>query len=73
MKIKLKTDTGCAHDEHEMTYYPRPHYKVKPILKKDTLLDVQERWMNFYGQYYRCRTQDGLYDIPIDKAVIVEH
>ena len=72
MFIELTKDTMCAHDEHEITKYPRPWFKAKPLLKAGTRLEVEERWSNFYGTYYRCETEDGLYDIPVDNAVIVK-
>lgn len=66
--IRLKEDTMCAHDVHEMVNYPRSWFKPKPLLKKGTLLEVEGIWANFYGNYYRCKTTDGLYDIPTYKA-----
>ena len=68
MKIKLKRDTMCAYDEHEMTKYPRPGFKTKPMLPAGTVLNVNKEWSNFYGCYYRC----GEYDIPTDAAVVIE-
>lgn len=70
--IELTKDTMCAHDEHEITKYPRPWFHAKPMLKAGTRLKVEERWTNFYGTYYRCETEDGLYDIPVDNAIIVK-
>jgi hypothetical protein len=70
--IELKEDTMCAHDEHELKYYPRPWFKAKPELKKGTRLEVKEQWENFFGSYYRCENKDGLYDIPVKKAVEVK-
>lgn len=72
MVIELTKDTMCAHDEHEITKYPRPWFHAKPMLKAGTRLKVEERWSNFYGTYYRCETEDGLYDIPVDNAIIVK-
>ena len=72
MVIELTKDTMCAHDEHEITKYPRPWFKAKPLLKAGTRLKVEERWSNFYGTYYRCETEDGLYDIPVNYAIIVK-
>lgn len=68
MKIKLKRDTRCAHDEYEMTMYPRKGFTPKPILPAGTVLQVDKKWQNFYGVYYRC----GKYDIPTDASVIIE-
>lgn len=67
MKIKLVKPTKCAHDEHEERLYPRPWFVAKPILQEGTVLDVDKKWSNFYGTYYRC----GDYDIPIDNAVLL--
>jgi len=66
--IQLTEDTVCAHDEHELTKYPRKWFKAKPTLHTGTVLEVKEVWTNFYGSYYRCETSDGVYDIPIEKA-----
>ena len=49
MEIKLKRDTMCAHDEHEMTKYPRSGFKAKPMLPAGTVLNVDKEWSNFYG------------------------
>lgn len=68
MRIKLKRDTRCAHDVHEMTLYPREGFTPKPILPAGTVLKVDKEWKNLYGIYYRC----GNYDIPADAAVIIE-
>ena len=67
-QIELTKDTMCAHDQHEITNYPRPWYKPKPMLPKGTVLTVKETWSNFYGTYHRCVTPDGEYDIPIENA-----
>lgn len=66
--IQLTEDTMCAHDLHELTHYPRPWFKAKPTLHAGTVLEVKEIFTNFYGQYYRCETSDGVYDIPIENA-----
>lgn len=67
MRIRLKKETLCAHDVHELTKYPRPWFKAKPALPAGTELEVDKEWSNFYGTYYRC----GEYDIPVDAAVII--
>lgn len=69
--IELTEDTMCAHDKHEMTNYPRPWFHAKPKLKKGTRLTVKEEWANFYGSYYRCDHENGEYDIPKDKAKVI--
>ena len=71
MTIKLTEDTMCAHDLHELTRYPRPGFRAKPALPKGTRLKVKEEWMNFYGSYYRCMHENGEYDIPVGKVLVV--
>ena len=66
--IQLTEDTMCAHDRHELTHYPRPWFKAKPTLHTGTVLEVKEIFTNFYGQYYKCETKDGVYDIPVENA-----
>lgn len=68
MRIKLKKETMCAHDVHEMTLYPRKGFQAKPVLPEGTILEVNEKWINLYGVYYRC----GEYDIPVENAEIIE-
>ena len=34
MKIRLTENAMCAHDLHELTNYPRPWFKAKPMLPK---------------------------------------
>lgn len=80
MKIRLLVNTLCAHDQYEMTKYPRPYYVPKPELPKGKVLDVSDTWSNFYGTYYRCPLPDDVdgvysapaYDIDINKAEILE-
>ncbi len=72
MTIELTEETMCAHDEHEIRNYPRPWFHAKPALKKGTRLEVKEQWANFFGSYYRCETEDGLYDIPVEKATVIK-
>lgn len=69
--IELTEGTMCAHDLHELTNYPRPWFHAKPMLPKGTRLNVKEEWSNFFGTYYRCDHENGEYDIPIDKAKVV--
>ena len=66
--IQLTEDTMCAHDRHELTHYPRPWFKAKPTLHTGAVLEVKEIFTNFYGQYYKCETKDGVYDIPVENA-----
>lgn len=76
-KIKLIVPTKCAEDEHEVTHYPRPSFKPKPELPAGTILVANEKWANFYDEYYRCDLPPEMkdkgysipwYDIPVDKA-----
>lgn len=71
MTVELTEDTRCAHDLHEMMNYPRPWFKAKPVLPKGTRLEVETEWSNFYGTYYRCRHENGEYDIPVAKAKVI--
>lgn len=50
MRIKLKRDTRCAHDVHEMTLYPREGFTPKPILPAGTVLKVDKEWKNLYKE-----------------------
>lgn len=70
--IRLKEDTMCAHDMHEMTKYLRPGYKPKPALKAGTELIAESEFTNFYGAYYRVRTADGVYDIDKRKTKFLQ-
>ena len=45
MKIRLKRDTHCAYDEHEITMYPREGFTPKPALPAGTVLKVDKKWM----------------------------
>lgn len=71
MIIELTEDTMCAHDLHELKHYPRPWFHAKPKLPKGTRLKVKEQWANFYGAYFRCEHENGEYDIPEGKALII--
>lgn len=68
--IEITKDCYCEHDIHEMTHYPRSEYKMKPQLKTGTELEVIEEWSNFYGRYYRVKTNDGIYDISYSNAKV---
>ncbi len=71
MLIQLIEESLCAHDVHELTHYPRPWYKPKPLLPKGTYLLASEVWSNFYGSYYRCEHEYGSYDIPVSSARVI--
>lgn len=67
--IKTIRPTTCAMDDHEMLYYPRTGFIPKPELQVGTILSVTEIFSNLYGTYYRCKTGNGIYYIPIRNAV----
>ena len=67
-KIILTEPTICSQDEHEMNYYKRSGFVIKPELPKGTILEVSEEYTNFYGKYYKCKTKDGMYYIPFWKS-----
>jgi len=70
MYIKIIKDCCCEHDIHEITRYPREGLTVQEF-KKDQELEVIDKWSNFYGTYYRCKTGKGHADIAIDNAFIL--
>ena len=71
--IKLTRSTVCAGDEHEMLYYPRASFVPKPELPVGTILKVSGMFSNLYGTYYKCKTRNGLYYIPIRNTVEIEN
>ena len=81
MKIKIKKQTLCAHDEYETVKYPREWLHIKPALNPGDILEVSYKWNNLYGQYYRCKLPQNIdpkkytypyYDVEVDLAEIIE-
>lgn len=68
MKIKLKMNTLCAHDVHEVARYRTLSLTIKPELKAETVLKVTDFEENDYGMFYVCNTKEGYYYIPLFKA-----
>lgn len=56
MRIKITKDCSCEHDAHEMRNYPREGLSVQQFVEGEEL-EVEKKWANFYGTYYRCPTE----------------
>jgi hypothetical protein len=69
MQVEITNDCFCEHYLHEATNYPRPGL-VEQKFQKGDVLDVIEEWQNFYGSYYRCKTEVGTADISKRNAII---
>lgn len=68
-QIVITKDCECERDKHEITKYPRPGLTVQSF-KVGEKLELVEEWSNFYGNYYRVRTEKGIADISIDNATL---
>ena len=66
-KIEITNDCFCEHYLHESINYPRPGL-IEQKFKKGEVLEVIEEWSNFYGSYYRCKTEVGHADISRSNA-----
>jgi hypothetical protein len=52
---------------HEITNYPREGLTVQEFKIGDEL-ELMSEWNNFYGSYYRCKTEKGYADINVNKS-----
>jgi len=57
---------------HEITNYPREGLKVQSFAEGEEL-EVINEWNNFYGRYYRVKTEGpvGFADIKVQNAEVL--
>lgn len=68
-QIVITQDCECEHDKHEITKYPRPGLTVQSF-KVGEKFELINEWSNFYGDYYRVRTEKGHADISVENAAL---
>jgi hypothetical protein len=73
MKIKIVKDCACERDLHESLNYFRKGLKTQWFVEGEEL-EVIEEWNNFYGRYYRCKTEGpaGFADIKVQNAEVLD-
>lgn len=73
MKIEITKDCICEHYLHEIMNYPRPGLEnIKKNFKVGEQYEVDVKWDNYYGEYYRVKG-DGLYhDVSVNNCKLVK-
>ena len=73
MKIEITKDCICEHYLHEVMNYPRPGLdNLKKQFKIGEQYDVDTKWSNFYGEYYRVKGNGLFHDVLVSNCKIVK-
>ena len=73
MKIEITENCTCEHYLHEIMNYPRPGLdKLKKEFKIGEQYDVDTKWSNFYGEYYRVQGDGYYHDVSIKNCKIIK-
>lgn len=67
MEIEITADCECEYGKHETKNYPREGI-VTQAFKAGTRFELIDSWANFYGSYYRVKTDKGYADISTENA-----
>jgi hypothetical protein len=67
MNIEIINDCECEHDLHEIKKYPRKGLTVQSF-KIGEKLEFKKEWSNFFGSFYRVKTEKGYADISKKNA-----
>ena len=70
-KIITTRECFCEHYLHEKTNYPREGL-VEKRFEAGVVLTCREVWANFFGEYYRCKHEDGHADISVKNAKVIQ-
>lgn len=73
MKIEITKDCTCEHYLNEIMNYPRPGLdKLKKNFKVKEQYVVDTKWSNFYGEYYRVKTNGLYHDVSVNNCKLVK-
>ena len=73
MKIEITKDCTCEHYLNEIMNYPRPGLdKLKKNFKVGEQYLVDTKWSNFYGEYYRVKTNVLYLDVSVNNCKLLK-
>ena len=73
MKIEITKDCICEHYLHEIMNYPRPGLEnIKKKFKVGEQYEVDVKWDNYYGEYYRVKGDGVYHDVSVNNCKIVK-
>jgi hypothetical protein len=73
MKIEITKDCICEHYLHEIMNYPRPGLEnIKKNFKVGEQYEVDVKWDNYYGEYYRVKGDGVYHDVSVNNCKIVK-
>lgn len=73
MKIEITKDCICEHYLHEIMNYPRPGLEnIKKNFKVGEQYEVDVKWDNYYGEYYRVKGYGVYHDVSVNNCKIVK-
>ena len=73
MKIEITKDCICEHYLHEIMNYPRPGLEnIKKNFKVGEQYEVDVKWDNYYGEYYRVMGDGVYHDVSVNNCKIVK-
>lgn len=71
--VEIQNDCECEKAKHEIDNYPREGLKRYKFKKNELYLFITV-YNNFYGNYYRIKTESGyIADILMSNGKIVEN
>ena len=71
MKIEITKDCICEHYLHEIMNYPRPGLEnIKKNFKVGEQYEVDVKWDNYYGEYYRVKGDGVYHDVSVNNCKI---
>jgi len=73
MKIEITKDCICEHYLHEIMNYPRPGLEnIKKEFKVGEQYEVDVKWDNFYGEYYRVKGDGFYHDVSVNNCKLLK-
>jgi hypothetical protein len=73
MKIEITKDCICEHYLHEIMNYPRPRLEnIKKEFKVGEQYEVDVKWDNFYGEYYRVKGDGFYHDVSVNNCKLLK-
>jgi hypothetical protein len=73
MKIEITKNCTCEHYLHEILNYPRPGLdKLEKKFKVGEQYVVDTKWSNFYGEYYRVKTNGLYHDVSVNNCKLLK-
>jgi hypothetical protein len=74
MRIEITKDCTCEHYLHEIMNYPRPGLdKLKKVFKVGEQYEVDAKWNNLSGEYYRVKGEEFYHDVSTSNCKLIKN